>query len=213
MLTKLEDVLKSKTLDKVLAGEEQGLLVLTKIIKSGTVYFKVQDDFHEGNGIYFSSEAESRFSVFDKSKGTMYLAESPHTGLHEYFQDAKDEEGGFLDSSDLESSCMAEIEIKKDLRVLNVSQISPHINVPVAELMVDKTIYSQTQKLAEKLSKKFDGMEYVSRQNGERCLVLWSDNQGNGILSNKSVTHLVEYEHESVSAREMLQKKCGIQIT
>ena len=213
MLTKLEDVLKSNKLDKVLADEEQGLLQLTKVIKAGTLYFKVQDDFHEGNGVYVSSEDESRFSVFDKSKGTMYLAESPHTGLHEYFQDAKDEDGSFLDSSDLKSGCMAEIEIKKDFRVLNISKFSPHIDVPVAELMVDKTIYSQTQQLAEKLSKKFDGMEYLSRQNGERCLVLWSDNQGKEILSNKSVTHLVDYEHESVSARAMLQQQCGIQIT
>ena len=153
MLTKLEDVLKSNKLDKVLADEEQGLLQLTKVIKAGTLYFKVQDDFHEGNGVYFSSEDESRFSVFDKSKGTMYLAESPHTGLHEYFQDAKDEDGSFLDSSDLKSGCMAEIEIKKDFRVLNISKFFPHIDVPVAELMVDKTIYSQTQQLAEKLSK------------------------------------------------------------
>lgn len=54
MLTKLEDsVLKSNKLDKVLADEEQGLLQLTKVIKAGTLYFKVQDDFHEGNGVYF----------------------------------------------------------------------------------------------------------------------------------------------------------------
>lgn len=38
---------------------------------------------------------------------------------------------------------MAEIEIKKDFRVLNISKFSPHIDVPVAELMVDKTIYSR----------------------------------------------------------------------
>lgn len=213
MFTKLEDVLKNDKLDQILALEKQGQLKLTKVIKAGTVYFKVQDDFHEGNGIYFSSEAESRFSLFDKSKGTMYLAESPHTGLHEYFQDAKDDDGGFLDNSDLESNCMAEIEIKKDLRILNISQFSPHIDVPVGELMVNKTIYSLTQQLAQKLSKHSDGMEYLSRQNGERCLVLWSDNQGEDILLNKSVTRLVDYKHESVSARDILKQQCGIQIT
>jgi len=213
MFTKLEDALKNDKLDQILALEKQGQLKLTKVIKAGTLYFKVQDDFHEGNGIYFSSEAESRFSLFDKSKGTMYLAESPHTGLHEYFQDAKDDDGGFLDSSDLESNCMAEIEIKKDLRILNISQFAPHIDVPVGELMVNKTIYSLTQQLAQKLSKHFDGMEYLSRQNGERCVVLWSDNQGEDILLNKSVTRLVDYKHESVSARDMLKQQCGIQIT
>ncbi|SDY89984.1 RES family NAD+ phosphorylase [Acinetobacter kyonggiensis] len=213
MFTKLEDALKNDKLDQIFALEKQGQLNLTKVIKAGTLYFKVQDDFHEGNGIYFSSKDESRFSILDKSKGTMYLAESPHTGLLEYFHDAKDEDGGFLDKSDLESGCMAEIEIIKDFRVLNVSQFSPHIDVPVGELMGDNPIYPLTQQLAQKLSKMFDGMEYVSRQNGERCLVLWSDNQGEEILLNKSVTHLVDYEHESVSARVMLQQKCGIQIT
>lgn len=213
MFTKLEDVLKNDKLDQILALEKQGKLKLTKVIKAGTVYFKVQDDFHEGNGIYFSSGAESRFSLFDKSKGTMYLAESPHTGLHEYFQDAKDEDGSFLDRSDLESGCMAEIEIKKDLRILNISQLAPHLDVPVAELMVNKTIYPLTQQLAQKLSKHFDGMEYLSRQNGERCLVLWSDNQGEDILFNKSVTRLVDYQYESSSARDILKQQCGIQVT
>lgn len=213
MFTKLEDALKNDTVDKIVALEKQGQLKLTKVIKAGTLYFKVQDDFYGGNGIYFSSEAESRFSLFDKSKGTMYLAELPHTGLHESFQDAKDDDGSFLDHSDLESNCMAEIEIKKDLRILNISQFAPHIDVPVGELMVNKTIYSLTQKLAQKLSKHFDGMEYLSRQNGERCLVLWSDNQGEEILLNKSVTRLVDYKYESVSARDMLKQQCGIQIT
>jgi hypothetical protein len=213
MFTKLEDALKNDKLDQILALEKQGKLKLTKVIKAGTLYFKVQDDFYEGNGIYFSSEAESRFSLFDRSKGTMYLAELPHTGLHEYFQDAKDDDGSFLDHSDLEINCMAEIEIKKDLRILNISQFAPHIDVPVGELMVNKTIYSLTQQLAQKLSKHFDGMEYLSRQNGERCLVLWSDNQGEDILLNKSVTRLVDYKHKSVSARDMLKQQCGIQIT
>jgi hypothetical protein len=213
MFTKLEDVLKNDKLDQILALEKQGKLKLTKVIKAGTVYFKVQDDFHEGNGIYFSSGAESRFSLFDKSKGTMYLAESPHTGLHEYFQDAKDEDGGFLDRNDLESGCMAEIEIKKDLRILNISQLAPHLDVPVAELMANKTIYPLTQQLAQRLSKHFDGMEYLSRQNGERCLVLWSDNQGEDILFNKSVTRLVDYQYKSSSARDILKQQCGIQVT
>lgn len=215
MFTKLEDALKNDKLDKIFVSEKQGQLKLSKVIKAGTLYFKVQDDFHEGNGIYFSSGAGSRFSLFDKSKGTMYLAESPHTGLHEYFQDAKDEDedGGFIDTSDLETNCMAEIEIKKDLKVLNISQLVPHLHVPIADLMDDKSIYPLTQKLAQELSKNFDGMEYLSRQNGEKCLVLWSDTQGEEILLNKSVTPLIDYTHDSVSAKEMLRQQCGIKIT
>lgn len=41
-------------------------------------------------------------------KGAIYLAESPHTGLHEVFQ--KNE---IIDSHDLATNCMAEIEIRR----------------------------------------------------------------------------------------------------
>ena len=69
MLTKLEDVLKSNKLDKVLADEEQGLLQLTKVIKAGTLYFKVQDDFHEEMEFIFLQRMKVDFPYLISLKG------------------------------------------------------------------------------------------------------------------------------------------------
>lgn len=208
MFTKLEDALKNDKLKKVLDLHAKGQLNVMKIIKAGTLYYRVQDAYHDGNGVYFSDN-ETRFSISDKSKGAIYLAESPHTGLHEVFQ--KNE---IIDSHDLATNCMAEIEIKRDLQILNISQLAPHLGIPVGELMNRKELtYPLTQQMAQELCEFADGMEYLSRQNGERCLVLWSDNQGEDMLLNKSVTPLSSYMYGTVSARSILRQQCGIQIT
>ncbi|MDJ0044591.1 RES domain-containing protein [Pantoea ananatis] len=196
-------------LNEIMDLEDQGEIQVTKVIPEGSVYFKIQDQYHDGNGVYFNPHSDNRFSLSDKSKWPMYMADSPHTAGSEFFQDEK-----FIDRADFETNCMAEITTEQPLKVFDLIRLSPHLRWPVGDLMAPKATYPLTQQLAKEMSQYADGVEYLSRHSGKPCLAIWSDMEdGDGLLSTSSVTALSEYEHQGKSARQILRTECNVRIT
>jgi hypothetical protein len=193
----------------IVSLEEKGELMVRKTIEIDSSYFKMQDGFYSGNGVFFNQKSENRFSLSDKSKGPQYLADSPHTACHEFYQEEK-----FIDRSDFETDCMAVIKVERELRVFDETMLAPHLGIAIGDLMGPKTAYPFTQELAKVLSQHADGLEYLSRHTGKPCVVLWSNQEdGQGMLSTESVTPLKDYSHKGQTARNILKSKCGISIT
>ena len=184
--------------------EENTYCQIVKEMAVDTDFYKVQDQYHGGNGINFNFKANNRFSLISKSKGVMYLATMPHTGLKEYYQDYE-----FIDKEDdLVGNCMAEIQAARTIKIIDLAALAPLLKTALGDLMGPKTVYADTQLLAEVLSNYADGMEYLSRHTGKPCIALWSDAvDGNGMLKNLSVTPLTEYCHNGMSAEQILKSQ------
>lgn len=194
---------------QAIAGAENAICGIFKEMATGYDFYKVQDQFYAGNGIHFNFSSETRFSLSSKSKGVMYLATTPHTGLKEFYQDAP-----FVDTEDFEVNCMAVIQAARTIKIIDLAALAPLLNIPVGDLMGAKTVYADTQLLAEVLSQYADGMEYLSRHTGKPCIVLWSDIvDGNGMLKNSSVTSLADYSHNGHSAQTIMKSQLGIGLT
>ncbi|WPS59303.1 RES family NAD+ phosphorylase (plasmid) [Aeromonas dhakensis] len=192
----------------IVSLEGNGEIVVSKTIKVGSTFFKMQDKYYDGNGVFFNQTSENRFSLSDKSKGPQYLADSPHTACHELYQEEK-----FIDHSDFETNCMAVLKVERDLRVFDETRLAPHLGIAVGDLMGPKAAYPFTQELAKELSQHADGLEYLSRHTGKPCVVLWSDQiDGQGMLSTESVTPLKDFSHEGQTAKDILKSQCGIRI-
>lgn len=195
-------------LKEIMHMEDEGEIQVTKIIPVGIAYYKVQDQYHDGNGVYFNPRSDNRFSLSDKSKWPMYVADSPHTACSEFFQDEE-----FIDRSDFETNCMAEVTTEQPLKVFDLTRLAPHLGLPVGDLMAPKATYPLTQELAKEMAQHADGVEYLSRYSGKPCLAIWSDKEdGNDILSTASVTPLSQYEHRGRTARHILKADCNIRI-
>lgn len=196
-------------LTKIMGLEDQGKLRVTKLIAAGAGYYKLQDQYYGGKGVFFNPNSENRFSLPDKSKWPMYLAESPHTACSEFYQNEE-----FIDRSDFTTNCMVEISVQKPLKVFDETRLAPHLRISVGDLMGPRSVYIFTQKLSKALADHADGLEYLSRHNGQPCVVLWSDKlDGGGILLTTSVTRLSKYEHQGKTARQILKSECNLRIT
>lgn len=195
---------------QIFASAENTYCQFVKEMVVDTDFYKVQDQYHGGNGINFNFKAENRFSLASKSKGVMYLATTPHTGLKEYYQDYE-----FIDTEeDLELNCMAEIQAARTIKIIDLADLALLLKTALGDLMGPKAVYADTQLLAEVLSNYADGMEYLSRYTGKPCIALWSDAaDGNGMLKNISVTPLTEYSHNGISAKQILKSKLNYNVT
>lgn len=195
---------------QIFASAENTYCQIVKEMVVDTDFYKVQDQYHGGNGIYFNIDAKNRFSLTSKSKGVMYLATTPHTALKEYYQDYV-----FIDTEeDLELNCMAEIQAARTIKIIDLAALAPLLKTALGDLMGPRTVYADTQLLAEVLSNYADGMEYLSRHTGKPCIALWSGSaDGNGILKNLSVTPLAEYRHNGMSAKQILKSQLNYKVT
>ncbi|QXX85217.1 RES family NAD+ phosphorylase (plasmid) [Providencia sp. R33] len=207
MSIKYEGNLNEK-INELVSAEGRGELQVRKAIAENCEYFKVQAESYGGNGVHFNKTSTNRFSLSDHAKGVMYIADSPHTALNEFYQEDK-----FIDQSDFTNNCIAEIQIARPIVVFEETALAPHIGVPVGDLMGPKTVYNVTQQLAKELSKHADGLEYLSRHTGNKCVVLWSvQEDGNGMVTSKSVTPLKEYSHKGKTAKEILKSQLNIKV-
>lgn len=195
---------------QIFASAENTYCQIVKDMAADTDFYKVQDQYHGGNGINFNFKAANRFSLTSKSKGVMYLATTPHTGLKEFYQEYE-----FIDTEDdLCINCMAVIQAARTIKIVDLAALAPLLKTALGDLMGPQTVYADTQKLADVLSKYADGMEYLSRHTGKPCIALWSDAvDGNGMLKNHSVTPLIEYTHNGMSAQQMLKSQLNYKIT
>ncbi|MDX6917791.1 RES domain-containing protein [Pectobacterium carotovorum] len=192
----------------LVAAEDASELQVTEVIEQDTVYYKLQAESFGGNGVYFNPDSNNRFSLSDNSKSPMYMANSPHTSCHEFYQEEK-----FIDQSDFTTNCMAEIRVERPLRVFDERLLAPLLGVAVGDLMGPKTVYADTQQLAKELSQHADGLTYLSRHTGFPCVVLWSEDvTGAGMVSTDSVTPLSEYTHNGKTGKEILKSQLGILV-
>nr|WP_318379126.1 RES family NAD+ phosphorylase [uncultured Enterobacter sp.] len=194
---------------QIFASAQSTYCQIVKDMAVDTVFYKVQDQYHGGNGINFNFKANNRFSLISKSKGVMYLATTAHTGLKEYYQGYE-----FIDmEGDLECNCMAEIQAARTIKIIDLAVLAPLLKIALGDLMGPVAVYPDTQLLAEVLSNYADGMEYLSRHTGKPCIALWSDAvDGNGMLESLSVTPLAEYSHNGMSAEHILKYQLNYQI-
>ncbi|EGT4277847.1 RES domain-containing protein [Cronobacter sakazakii] len=192
----------------VIACEEKGDCKV-RIDLPHSPFYKMQDGFYGGNGVYFNNKSCTRFSLKNKSKGVMYLALTPHTALKEFFQDEE-----VIARQDFEQNCMAELTATRSLTVFDVSALALQLKIPVGDLMGPKEpVYPFTQLLAQVLSPYADGMIYLSRHTGKECIVLWSDSvDGGGCLDTTSVTSLSKYSHNGKSAKQILKSELAILV-
>jgi len=195
---------------QIFASAENTYCQIVKEMAADTDFYKVQDQYHGGNGINFNFKASNRFSLISKSKGVMYLATTAHTGLKEFYQ-----EYDFIDAEDdLGINCMAEIQAARTINIVDLAALAPLLKTAIGDLMGPKTVYADTQLLAEVLSNYADGMEYLSRHTGKPCIALWSDAaDGNGMLKNLSVTPLTEFSLNGQSAEQILKSQLNYLVT
>ncbi|MCU2299417.1 RES domain-containing protein [Enterobacter hormaechei subsp. steigerwaltii] len=132
---------------QILAGAEISDSEIFKELTIEPDFYKVQDQYYGGNGIYFNSESETRFSLRSKSKGVLYLATTAFTGLKEFYQDAP-----LVETEDLEKNCMAVIQAARTIKIIDLAALAPHLKTPLGYLMGSKAVYEDTQWLAEVLS-------------------------------------------------------------
>lgn len=194
----------------IFASVENTYCQIVKEMAVDTDFYKVQDEYHGGNGIHFNFKAENRFSLISKSKGVMYLATTPHTGLKEYYQEYE-----YIDTDeDLELNCMAEIQAARPIRIIDLAALALLLKTALGDLMGPKAVYADTQLLAKVLSNYADGMEYLSRHTGKPCIALWSNAvDGNGMLKNLSVTPLAKYSHNGMTAKDILKSQLNYKVT
>lgn len=191
---------------QILAGAEISDSEIFKELTIEPDFYKVQDQYYGGNGIYFNSESETRFSLRSKSKGVLYLATTAFTGLKEFYQDAP-----LVETEDLEKNCMAVIQAARTIKIIDLAALAPHLKTRLGYLMGSKAVYEDTQWLAEVLSHYADGIEYLSQHTGKTCIALWSDTvDGNGMLKNISVTPLIQFSLNGQSTQAILKSKLGI---
>ncbi len=194
---------------RIMAAEMACDISVTTVLKPGMVYYKLQAERFGDNGVFFNPAGNNRFSLPDRSKAPMYMADSPHTACHEFYQEEK-----FIDQDDFNRNCMAEIRIMKAIRVFDEKKLAPHLGVAVGDLMGSKSRYSDTQALAKALSLHADGLVYLSRHTGDPCLVLWSDKaDGNGVAATDSVTPLCRYMYNGMTAKQILKSQLNIRLT
>lgn len=198
-----------ETVDRLMSAQHHNKLIIMKIVSPGTVYYKLQAQEYGGNGVYYNTDSNTRFSLSDRSRGVQYLAASPHTACQEFYQQEK-----FIGQNDYITNCMAEIRVMHHLRVFDETLLAPHLGIAVGDLMAPKkTAYAYTQRLATALASYADGLEYLSRYTGKPCIVLWSDRvEGNGALSTDSVIPLCHYKHNGRTAKHILKYQLGIRI-
>lgn len=193
---------------QTIAGAENAICGIFKEMATGYDLYKVQNQIYGGNGVHFNVSSETRFSLSSKSKGVMYLATTPHTGLKEFYQDAQ-----FIGTEDLEANCMAVIQATRTIKIIDLAALAPLLKIPVDDLRGAKTVYADTQLLAEVLSQYADGMEYLSRHTGKPCIALWSDSvDGKGMLTSSSGTPLTAYCHNGHSAQTILKSQLNIYV-
>lgn len=184
----------------------------SKIVKTypaSTDYFRLQDNFYDGNGVFFNKDPkrESRYAIPDRSKGTFYVTAVPVTACAEMYKGER-----FIDLEDFTKNCMAIVTAVRDLSIIDLTALAPLLHVPLGELMGGN--YRNTQMLAAILSKHVDGLEYLSCMTGQCCTVFWcEDSSGAGLITTKSVKRLSDFQHEGVSARDMLRDHLDIRIT
>ncbi|WLV39293.1 RES family NAD+ phosphorylase [Morganella morganii] len=192
-----------------MAAETAGDISVTTALQPGMIYYKLQAERFGDNGVFFNPAGNNRFSLPDHSKFPMYMADSPHTACHEFYQEEK-----FIAQDDFRRNCMAEIRIMRAVRVFDEKKLAPHLGVAVGDLMGPKSRYCYTQALAKSLSFCADGLIYLSRYTGDPCLVLWSDStDGNGMVTTDSVTPLCRYRHNGMTAKQILKAQLNIRLT
>lgn len=57
---------------------------------------------------------------------------------------------------------MAEITAERPFKAFDLTLLSPHLGVPVGDLMAPKETNPLTQVLAKKMAQHADGVEYLS---------------------------------------------------
>ncbi|WP_213993488.1 RES domain-containing protein [Sodalis sp. dw_96] len=182
---------------------------IVKTYSASTDYYRLQDNFYGGNGVFFNKDPkrESRYAIPDRRKGAFYVTAMPITACAEMYKGEN-----FIDLEDYNKNCMAIVTAVRELSIIDLTALAPLLHVSLGELMGDN--YRNTQALAAVLSKHVDGLEYLSRMTGQCCTVFWcEDISGEGLVATKSVTRLSDFQHDGVSARNMLRDQLDIRIT
>ncbi len=196
-------------INQILQKIKIGQISIVKIYRASTDYFRLQDNFYGGNGVFFNKDPkkESRYAIPDRSKGAFYVTAMPLTACAEMYKGEN-----FIDLEDYNKNCMAIVTAVRDLSVIDLTALAPLLHVPLGELMGGD--YRNTQALAAILSKHADGLEYLSCMTGQRCTVFWcGDTSGEGVIATKSVKRLSDFQFNGLSARDMLRDQLDIRIT
>ncbi|XBS69856.1 hypothetical protein ABK905_00235 [Acerihabitans sp. KWT182] len=108
------------------------VLKLSKKYPACTDYYRVQDDFYGGNGIFFNKDPDkdSRYAIPDRSKGALYVSDLPLTACAEMYKGEN-----FIDLEDYYKNCMAVVTAVRDLSIINLAALVPFLHVPLGELM------------------------------------------------------------------------------
>lgn len=170
-------------------------------------FYRVQDNYHDGNGVFFNPNGHiSRYGLIKNTAGSLYIADDPLTCLAEVF---KDEE--FISSSDLDTFHIAELKTLKDLRIVDLGALALKMKITNHELTSKD--YELTQLLAEKLSSCADGLRYISNRSLKVCTVLWNpDITGKDMISTVVLQSLSKFELNGKTAVEMLEEELEITV-
>lgn len=209
MSTKSEEILDKEKEAKLnaITNDKITSCIMT-LACGGTTQFRLQEGEHNGNGVYFNPDgAQSRFGVDTPGMGCCYVTTSPKTAMKEVFKHSPG-----LDASDLDGYYMAELEVMRNLQVVNLNDLLPKAHLTLHE--VTSAHYLFTRRLATRLaSTGVDGLSYLSNVTGEPCTVLWdSAGPGTDKLATKTLTQLSQFSHQGREAETILVDDLNIPV-
>ena len=177
------------------------------IIAAGTIFYRVQDAYHDGNGVYFNSNGEgTRYGISDEGKGTIYVSEDPVTCLAEVLKGTE-----YISERDLQTYHMATLVAEKELKVVDLGKLLPKMRTTVHDMTSDD--YKITQALASKLASRSDGVSYVSNRTSTPCLALWDKApSGDNSIKTSEVKSLAKLSYQGRDAETLLYDDLGIGV-
>ncbi|PQQ40598.1 RES domain-containing protein [Photorhabdus luminescens] len=206
-------VTKSEASPDSVTKQQLATLTIDKITQSiiiisvGTIFYRLQEGEHGGNGVFFNRDGEhTRYGLTNGTVGNLYLANSPRTSMKEVFQRLP-----AITDRELDGYHMATLVTEKELRIVDITRLAPKMHITAHQLT--GTDYRITQQLAAKLSPHADGLAYMSNVTLEPCIVLWHDDpSGKGMIRTEELKVLREFEHEGEIAEDILVNDLDIPV-
>ncbi|MBA1291538.1 RES family NAD+ phosphorylase [Pseudomonas japonica] len=204
-----------------------------KIVKRGSLSYRVQSAGHENAEYYGSPEKPEQLGRYNDRKkeiGIWYGAQHPSGALAETFGGLRPADlkgiGIFLNATDLESRDMCVVEMSRDLKLLDLKLCLSKLARTVDE--VSGPDYTLTQEIVGAVARlpgnPFDGIAYESRHHpdGHSCYALWTKPGEATTVKTIEMTKLSEFEYtgelpegfegDSMNAEEIMTEILGYKV-
>lgn len=161
----INEKLKTENIRKLLSANDD---VYTTIKKGARVY-RIQEAKHKEH-IFYNAHSEGRYADPHKKIGTIYVAGSSAAAVCECFQFGEYNDYSPIAISLIEKSSFFELEIVRDIRLVDAGALACLAHIPLSEIVRKKGSHAEGYKITQRLSGAImragldvDGIIYPSR--------------------------------------------------